>query len=305
MSQNSKLGEFEEYLEGKSDLSQLYAGQPQVELPAHLDAAILAEAHRAVNARPGAKPKRRWTIPLSMVASVAVAVMIGLQLPYMLKDAAPPQRQMEEKIAVAALDKSAAEASAPAPYESRKTQEMARVMAKPTSRFAAGEPAPVSVEAEAPAPAFAASGEITTAATERLGAVSVFAPPAPAASAQASAASAKRLRLGERADIGSGLARSEEKEVSAHAGGDVSDALEQPAPAAAPMATAPQPVRATDALNSPLKADTGAASLRPADWLIRIQGLKQAGRLEEAEKELAAFKKRYTAYPVPKALEVQ
>ena len=294
--------EFEKYLEGKSDLSQLYAGLAQVELPAHLDAAILAEAHRAVNARPGAKSKRRWTIPLSMVASVVVAVMIGLQLPYMLKDAALPQWQKEEKTAVAALDKSVAEASAPAPYESRKTEEMARVMAKPTSRFAAGEPAPMSVEAEAPAaanaPAFAAPGETTTAATDRLGAASVFAPPAPAAAA-------KRLRLRERADIDSGLARSEEKKVSAHGGGDVSDALEQRAPAAAPMLTAPQSIQATGALISPLKADTSAASLRPEGWLIRIQRLKQAGKLEEAGKELAEFKKRYPAYPVPEALEVQ
>ena len=101
--------EFETYLQGKTDLSQLYADLPQVELPDHLDAAILAEAHRAVKSRPAAKPRRRWSIPLSMVASLFVVVMIGLQLPYMLKDAALPQPQEEERIAVAAMDKSMSE----------------------------------------------------------------------------------------------------------------------------------------------------------------------------------------------------
>lgn len=274
MSQNSKLDEFEKYLEGKSEVSQLYADLPEVVLPDHLDAAILAEAHRAVNSRPGAKPKRRWAVPLSMVATLFVAVMIGLQLPYMLKDTTQPPMPTEEKVA-AMMDKGMAERSSDAQEERKKTQEMARVMARPKAEISRGAPAPMEAEVAVPATQNAPVGAL---------------PPA--------AVAAKRMELRERADVDSEMALSKDKKTVGHAEGKLSDTIEQRAPAAAPA-----PVQLHRSLMQPLKDEVSVANLHPEDWLLRIKKLKQEGKLQEAKQDLAAFKKRYPDYPVPEALE--
>ena len=275
MSQNSKLDEFEKYLDGKSEVSQLYAELPEVVLPDHLDAAILAEAHRAVNSRPGAKPRRRWAVPLSMVATLFVAVMIGLQLPYMLKDTTQRPIPTEEKVA-AMMDKSMAEHSSVVQEERKKTQEMAQVTARQKSEISRGAPAPMEAEVAVSATQNAAVGAL---------------PPASVA--------AKRMELMERADVDSGIALSKEKKAVAHAEGKLSDAFEQLAPAA------PAPVQLNRSLMQPLKDEASVANLRPEDWLLRIKKLKQEGKLVEAKKDLAAFKKHYPDYSVPEALDSQ
>jgi resuscitation-promoting factor RpfA len=305
--------EFEKYLQGKSELSKLYADLPEVELPQaefprHLDAAILAEAHRAVGARPGAKPKRRWTIPLGMVATLFVAVMIGLQLPYMLKDAASPQQYKEEKIA-AMMDKGMAERDVGAPEERKKVQETSQLMPKLKSEITRGNISPMAAEEEAPAkanaPALAApkaSPEITGSSYTSVAPATQNAP-APIVMPQAPAKAAKRLELRESADIDTGMALSKEKKTSGQAAASVSDSLEQRTPAAATMAV-PPPVQLNRSQMQPLKDEASDASLTPEDWLKRIKRLKQEGKLEEAKKDLAAFKKRYPDYPVPQALEL-
>ena len=63
--------------------------------------------------------------------------------------------------------------------------------------------------------------------------------------------------------------------------------------------TVPQPVQTKRSLS---KDD---AITSPEDWLDRIKKLKQEGRLEEAKKELDAFKKRYPDFPVPEALQTR
>jgi hypothetical protein len=45
-----------------------------------------------------------------------------------------------------------------------------------------------------------------------------------------------------------------------------------------------------------------AASPAPADWLERMLQLQQAGRLEELQAELEAFRKTYPGYPLPPEL---
>jgi len=281
----SQEHEFEKYLDGKTDLSKLYAELPRVDLPKHLDAAILAEAHRAVNARPGAKPKRRWTIPLGMVATLFVAVMIGLQLPHILKDAAQPQQPKEERMA-ALMDKNTAEPSSPAPIEAMKSQLTGQILEKSKPAVTRGKPVSVAAEAEKPvqeyAPALAAP---------------VVALPAPAIAA-------KRLEVRERADVDSGAAFSKEKKANGHVEGYVSDAPEQRAPAAARVA-APHPVQMERSLMQSIKDEVNEENLPPEDWLNRIKRLKQEGKLEEAKKDLAAFKKRYPDYVLPKDLEVR
>lgn len=276
--------EFEKYLDGKSELSRLYADLPeavlpQVDVPKHLDAAILAEAHRAVSSRPGAKPKRRWAIPLGMVATLLVAVMIGLQLPYMLNDAALPQQQKEEKVAVATMDNNIAERTSAAQEERKKSQDSAREMSMPKPEISRRAPAPMEAEVAA-----------TTTATQN--APVLVLPPA--------AVAAKRMELRERADVDSGMVLSKEKSAVGHAEGKLSDSIEQRVPAAATLAI-PAPVQSERSM----KDEAGDTNLPPADWLARIKRLKQEEKLEEARKELAKFKKRYPDYPVPASFELR
>jgi len=287
--------EFEKYLQGKSGLTQLYADLPEVELPDHMDAAILAEAHRAVGARPGAKSKRRWAIPLGMVATLFVAVMVGLQLPYMLKDAASPQQYKEEKIA-ALMDEDMAEGSSAAPEERKKVQEMPQVTPQEVPKVKSAITRGAEVPARQNAPALAESKESTTAAAKQIGDTSVGASPP--------SAGAANRELRESAGAEPGISFSNEPTPSGLAEGNTREAIQPRAPAAATMA-APPPVQLKRSQVQPFKDEASDASLTPEDWLKRIKRLKQEGKLEEAKQELAEFKKRYPDYRLPQALEVR
>lgn len=277
MSQNSNVSDFDKYLAGKSEVSQLYADLPGADFPHHLDAAILAEAHRAVSSRPVAKPKRRWIIPLGLVATLFVAVMVGLQIPYMLKDAAAPQQYKEAKIA-AMMDKALSERSVVLPQERKKSNEVANVLVKDKPAVSAMDTATIRAEAEAPArmnlPAPVMPAEIT-------------AQPA-----------AKPLQFKETADADNGVSLAKEKKRAGKSVEDFSDALEQRAPAAAPA-----PERLRRSLMQPLKEEVSDLNITPESWLLRIRQMKEEGRLEEAKKELAEFKKRYPDYQLPTNIE--
>lgn len=255
--------ELDTYLQGKTEVSRLYADAPQIEPPDHLDAAILAEAHRAVNASPGAQPKRRWAIPLGMVASLFAVVMIGLQLPYLLQEPALQPAPLEAKVA-ASMDESAAAPEPPA----KQARSRSLAMDNAKSEIAANKPA-----AEAYAP-----------------------PAAPMAAVPAPVA--RRSELREEAEIQSAGALAKEKKSNDVGGSNLTDALESLAPAAAVQAS-PSPVQLERALK---KDEADKADMSPEDWLARIAKLKQEGKLEDAKKELAEFRKRYPDYPVPKAL---
>lgn len=275
--------EFEKYIQGNSDLSQLYADLPQVKPPDHLDAAILAEAHRAVGSRPGAKPRRRWVIPLSMVATLFLVVMVGFQFPYLMKDAALTQAPKEEKAVVAVQEQDmAVQSRAPEPKALKAEAAAPRREREPV---VASKPSPVAGNKPA-----AAMPEMQT----------------------APAAADKRMRTDAPAELGNEMAFPKESTSSGGAEGYASDRLEQPraaavaVPAPAPAGAAiPEPVQAKRAGKELLKDESGDASLRPEAWLTRIKRLKQEGKLDEAKKELADFKKRYPDYPVPAALEIR
>jgi hypothetical protein len=200
------------------------------------------------------------------------------------------------------MDKNTAEPSSVEPVEAMKNA----LMAKQKSENLRGEPAPMAAEAPAKpkAPAVVAPQALPAAETGQLGATSVLASPPVASPSPIPARAAKRLELRESADVESGEALAKEKKISGHATGNVSDSLEQHAPAAARMA-APPPAQLNRSLMQPLKDESNEANLRPEDWLLRIKKLKQEGKLEEAKKELVAFKKRYPDYSVPEAFEVR
>jgi hypothetical protein len=265
--------EFETYLRGEADLSRHYADLPQVEPPDHLDAAILAEGHRAVGSRPGAKPVRRWAIPLSLVASVLVVVMVGLQFPYMLHDAALPTAPTEERAAATMMDKAMPEtAAAPAQKTRRAEQDAPRITPADVRGLLSAAPVAPASPAAAPPPAAAMAAE--------------------------------PQRLKEQAQFENEAVLAKAKKSSGRLEGNASDRLEQYAPAAARMA-APAPVQSESKPKEAFTKDAGDTNPRPEEWLARIKLLEQQGKLDEARKELAAFKKRYPQHPVPEALEVK
>ncbi|HEY6093388.1 MAG TPA: hypothetical protein VIU93_00405 [Gallionellaceae bacterium] len=275
MSQDREL---EQYMQGKSDLSKAYAELPPIDVPDHLDAAILAEAHRAVGARPGARPKRRWAVPLSLVATLFVVVMIGLQWPYVSRDAALPAPGEERPTVVAA-------APAPITMQANKRAETARVAQADKADVAVSQGAPAVSAAAKPAPVV----------ENKPMSVMSAAPAAPAAAEP-------RVKMLERAADDREMALTKGKKSAAPAAGSVGEAYSQPAPAAAGL-VAPAP--AARPMAAPLRDEAAAARQRPEDWIARITLLKQQGKLDEARKELAEFRKRYPDYVVPEAAEIR
>ena len=79
MSTNGRIGDG---MPGDADrdpgLDRLYRDAPREEPPAHLDAAILAAAHREVGARPRAASARlrAWRVPVSIAAVVVLRVSV-------------------------------------------------------------------------------------------------------------------------------------------------------------------------------------------------------------------------------------
>lgn len=314
--------EFENYMQGKSGLSDLYADLPQDKLPSHLDAAILAEAHRAVGARPGGKPRRSWVIPLSMAASLFVVVIIGLQLPYLLPGGSVPsqmrqeEKHQEEKQKAAKMEMAAADRIAPpsaAPAKVAPEQKPSRAQANNQPGAPPAEPAPVTPAAKAvtslnaaapqrvspePAPTMAKPAQAFD--KKPMDAMAV----APAAPVEAPPVVAERpVRLYEQVEPGNGAALKKERRQRSSADGNAADYSTQPAATAGTIVAAPE----TAGLASEPQAETKAdlANLPPKEWLARIRQLKKQGKTDEAKKELAAFRKRYPDYSVPKDMETR
>lgn len=298
--------DMDKYLAGKSDLSKLYAELPEVVLPNHLDAVILAEAHRAVNSRPGAQQKRRWPVPLGLVASLLVAVMIGLQLPYMLRDSATSQQLKDEKTGKV-LDKNMSEPSPSLPFEIIKNQLARESISKPKSDNKPGIPAPVVNEANSPstqyAPAALAAPKSIENSARSTGAAAALdstqaAPSSPPAKA------AKLIEMKEQVDHFSGIEPPKEKKNANQTETDVSVSLDQKSSPKIRKDLAPAAKQERRLLQS-IKAEESDVRQNPEEWLKRIKKLKQAGNLDEASNELFAFKKRYPDYLVPEVYEVK
>jgi hypothetical protein len=260
--------ELDDYLKGGSEVSRAYDDAHDIQVPDHLDAAILAEAHRAVYARPAVMPKRRWAVPLGMVATVFIMVIAGLQLPAMMKDDAlmqAPQMTMERNMPLPASVAPEPVTQAESKLRARKTETTNETSKKMVTEVYAKQDADKVAMAAAP----------------------VAAPVAAPAPAAPSVAMSDLANLRSTAKVNE-VAALEERQ--AMASGQVSAA-----PAASMAAT---PVMADQLLK------TKDATLNSEDWLKQIKALQQADKLEEAKKELVAFKKRYPDYQIPKAMEM-
>jgi Meckel syndrome type 1 protein len=286
--------------------------------PAALDTAILAASRRAVGARPtvaGAR-LRRWALPISIAAVIVLTMSLTLRVqlersdlesaePMPTVSAVPPvpqSRSADDKDAPrsAALEskgevRATAKQNRPADVraKAKPAAESPAALESPLSVRGAGEreqsalarkamkTPPARTEAppaakRAPAPAAAAGGFVQ-------------APPArPAASAESTATAplgATAVPGASRPDETTGRARQMPAEADANAGRAASRmALEDRVQPLAEQAG---------------KAD---ADLSPRDWLERIARLRRDGRTQEADESLAAFRRRYPDYEIPKEL---
>lgn len=338
MSQENRIvdKEFEIYLQGKSELSQQYADIPEVKLPDHLDAAILAEAHRAVGSRPGSIRKHSWTMPLSLVATLFVVVMAGLILPDMLKDMRR-QQEYAPQPAGSALQEifNTAQEGAGAPYPANSPAPAA----SPERRL----PEPEVIKAERSASVTSQKRMADTLAS--AGAIGAMKPQPkallqnqmqPVAAGQALPAMPQKQLMISRSDkevatdqetlraaaapvAGIEAAMSAREEAAPMAAlakrkmaeppveAKKSEQLARPAPAsialeplpAAVVAAPEMPVGAAHDIGKADKLQADEEVLQPAAWIARIRKLKLQGRKPEAEKELVAFRKHYPDFRLP------
>jgi hypothetical protein len=279
-------------------LDRLYREAGDEGPPAHLDAAILAAAHREVGARPRARPGmlRRWQVPVSIAAvvvlSVSLVTLVREEGGEQFVQPTPSSRPEVQSAAELAR-------SAPAPAEAERP------------RPSLSAPAPVgavgSRRDEPAAPAATGSlardalGEVGPASTQQ-GAGAMSQPDAaarpPAQPFRDPAAPAERRSVERQA------AAAEDAVAPASA---PASAGRNAAPAAAPAA---KPSSSRLMASEMRKEAAAAADARPPvwqgyenappeKWLERIAELRRQERGADAEAMLAEFRRRFPVHPVP------
>jgi hypothetical protein len=306
-------------------LDRAYRAGAREEPPSHLDAAILAAAHREVGARPRPLSARlhAWRVPVSIAAVVVLSVSVvtlmreegggtldQAQRPAPAAGAVQEQAKPEqptvrnEAAASSAAAKVADEAKLrDSAASARRAEDSPRLTAKlaaePSAKPEAQPPAPASPRpfpGAAPMrdqPASASSADLAAGASAsstvgiRGSSGDTASPVAPAE--QAATGPAERSGQRERAAVGAGAL-----------------SMDRPAMAPATPSSAKAEYRALKA--EPMKrADSGRLAplvkeleTQPAEkWLVKIDALRREGRKDEAEELLAEFKRRFPDYPLP------
>jgi hypothetical protein len=295
-------------------LDAAWSAASREEPPPSLDAAIRAAARRAVDAAPRPKRDKHWWYPLATAATVAVLAVGILQLtppeqvaPTIVADMTVAPREANKDLArpVEPADTKAVEPSAaitapsPAATPSPPAQAPARRAQGVAVGSVAGEraPAPASesdtlkqsltAKREFAAQDKLASAKPDIAAANTVPPPSAAAPPvAPPRSEPFPAAAAPEPRRDAYAD---------ERKAAANAPAGATApqvARSAAAPSAEEAQTRDRLAMAKVAPADDAKAKEGAAR-SVEEWIKRIRDLKNAGRQDEAAKELAAFRAAY------------
>lgn len=241
-----------------------------------LDAQVLAMAHAAAAAPTPPLRRRSWVVPLSVAASITLAVGLA----WRLRPLPPLPASGAVPVVVAPPERMAVERAQPAPPPPP-------IAARP----GAGTPAdaepvrgtfatPVPPAAPSPAPQAAAPAPGTGAPATDSAEGAQAAAPAPSPPA-APATSAAPVPTGEREVLVTGASRNRARS-------------EAEAPPAEAFAVDP------DEDVPPATADS--PEVREA-WLRRIGELVRQGRSEEARESLAEFRRRYPGAPLPPELQ--
>jgi hypothetical protein len=240
------------------------------EPPPALDAAIRAEARRAVGAAPGGQRHRQWRYPAAAAATVAVLafgiarmtsrdqiepIIVADQAPRQAPATAPPEQRTESAAASAPR---ATNQTAPAPKAATDAKVASRNQAQAPrdSPPVPAKTAPVQKQQPAPGERFAAPPPEAATVAKRSDApqASADAPPREPQAPQSPA-----------------VARSEARRSS--------------------VASAPMAVAKVSSLDELKAKEAGAESVEA--WIARIRDLKSRNQLDAAAKEIANFRAAY------------
>jgi len=255
-------------------VSSAYRELPGEGPPPALDAAIQAAARRAVGARPGGA--RRWQVPLSIAAVLALAIGVSLQVerekPVVVDGTPIPSGSAEYPVPQAATEN-----TEPAPREEARALQKRAAPVPEAKRVA-----PVAPRMEAPPPP-RAEPRPSPPAAESLAVPSPASPPAAPAQAPAPATFAP-----------------------APANVAVPPATAGAAATADAVRAAPQPaMRAKKELarEATMQEKAMADALEtPERRLERIADLRVKGLHEEADRALAEFRRAYPDYRIGEEL---
>ena len=311
-------------------LDRAYGAAARDEPPAHLDAAILAAAHREAGARPRtlASRLRRWRVPVSLAAMVVVSVSLvtlvreegGDQL---MEPGVPASRGLEPAAPAPPPESGASgpprlpepESAAPREWRNAPEARADRADRDPASGPSAlGDTAsPGKATADRPVRAPDPEGALPA---ERALAKRPEEPSLAARAAgkqeesRAAAESPGGPPAREAQRPAPALSRMESQARDRAGSEDPAAGVAAPAPRAAPApaAQAPRGPRLQSRPVDPMKPELAGLlkeydSRPPRDWIARIQELKRGGQAGLAEDMLAEFRRRYPGHPLPTDLE--
>ncbi len=327
MSGNEKIErELESFLtDDDSRVAALYRKLPQAEPPAHVDAAVLAMARRAVQTR---RARSGWMPALSAAAVLLVVAGVAYRTaPRVWEDRGAIQsetaKQAPAASSVAAPAPAAAPAFVPEPPKSERSPAVAGALAKSLDSAAPAKPSAQkssvrSNAAATPAPPVRESSPQPIAAEMRVErdrtesvAREVSAPSPPAANAPLQSLDstifpADALQSEERKKRADSHETRDREKDSAQ-----SSLKSKPAAAPAQAASAPK-VRSAPTATSPAQLNSisqtaGAAAPRsdanehlyPEHWLANIRDLLRDQRRDDAVRSLEAFRRQYPDYRLP------
>ena len=263
------------------DISRRYRELPREEPPRHLDDAILAAARRAVHTRPAPlvvpSGRQRWYFPLAAAAIIVLAVAVTVHV----EREQPAEDMLSSNTATAPA--AAREAVPPAP---------------------AAEPAAPARAPSAPAGAPPSQRRFEM----RDEARAQKPPPAPSSDERArnEAAPAELQKAPTEQSAGAVMGRVEAPKA---VGAPPPQAV--PPPEIKPAEKTKAAIATKGGAESQRRLDEGASSgtrlaasavQSPEQWLQGIADLRKQARHEEADKELAEFRKRYPDYKIPLAM---
>jgi len=249
------------------ELSRIYREGAWPEPRRQLDDAILEASRRAARARRSASFVWRWGPRFALAATVVLTFSLLLRM---------SEEMPGEKIAPL-LTPAARRAPPAAPRPARPVEE-----AKPLAEIATpkSEPAPPRGLVEEPPPTLQS------------------APAAPAFALKKEAPEAARADALQR---GSDIQQNSRLREAALPPRELQPAPARPAPPpiAAPTAQAPGAAVTSGLATSLAARAPGVAERSPQAWLDDIRKLKAQGKTEDAQRELAEFRKRYPDYRLP------
>ncbi|MBM3357444.1 MAG: hypothetical protein FJY54_06925 [Betaproteobacteria bacterium] len=269
--------------------------------PAHLDAAILAAAHREVgaNPRPFSALLRWWQVPVS----IAAVVVVSASLVILMREEGT-ERLTDPKLGAPAASRREEAPPASAEYPITAPQEPVAPAALPEPGVRAPRAPPVSREAVTDKPPPTPARERAEPARQSAPATAESAPPFAAVPAPRPADPASRA---ERESAAEPAAVPKEARTRSEARAPLGERpaadLAKPAAAAAPESGRPAEVDPGTGrvLGERLPVWHAYERERPEKWLERIEELRRQGQGAAAEEMLAEFKRRFPGHPLPAA----